>query len=160
MNDLQDIAKDIAEAVRDDGLTVGVAESVTAGKVATALAAADDASEWFGASIVAYGTEQKRRILGVTSEKVISHECAREMAEGALRATVADLVVSITGVGGPEEEEGQPPGTVIICAGVRDSLQVFDHSFEGSPEEVVEQATLTALRHLRDAAHAARAIVS
>jgi nicotinamide-nucleotide amidase len=155
MNDAHQVGRQIAHAVRERGLTVTAAESITAGKVATALAAAGDASEWFGASIVAYGTEQKRRILGVTSDAMISHQCAREMAEGALRVTGCDLVVSITGVGGPDDEEGRPPGTVIICAGTRDSLQLFDHTFAGSPEDVVAQATAQALRHLRDAALAA-----
>lgn len=74
------------------------------------------------------------------------------MAEGALRLTGADLVVSITGVGGPDPEEGKPPGTVIICAGSRDDLQVFDHAFDGEPEDVVRLATEQALRHLKDAA--------
>lgn len=152
MNDVHETTEAIATAAKARGFTIAAAESITAGKVAAALAAAGDASEWFGASIVAYGTEQKRRILGVTSDELISHACAREMAEGALRVTGADLVVSITGVGGPDDEEGKPPGTVIVCAGGRDGLQTFDHAFDGSPEEVVRQATEQALRHLRDAA--------
>ncbi len=152
MEELQDVGEQIAALARDHNITIAAAESVTAGKVATALAAAGDASEWFGASIVAYGTEQKRRILGVTSDTVISHQCALEMAEGALRIAGADLVVSITGVGGPDDEEGRPPGTVIICAGTLDDLECFDHAFDGPPEDVVAQATMQALRHLRDSA--------
>ena len=136
------------------------AESVTAGGVATALAAAGEASEWFSGSIVAYRTATKRELLGVESDAVISHRCAREMAEGALRLTGADLVVSVTGVGGPDSEEGEPPGTVIICAGQRDDLRVFDHSFTGPPEQVVRQATLQALRHLKDATLALNGVSS
>ncbi len=73
------------------------------------------------------------------------------MAEGALRLTGADLVVSITGVGGPDPEEDHPAGTVIVCAGSHDALQTFEHAFDGPPEEVVRLATLQALRHLCDA---------
>lgn len=156
MNDVLAIADDIAAAVDRRGLTVAAAESITAGKVATALAAAPEASVWFTASIVAYGTPAKRRILGVETEAVISHDCAREMAEGALRLTSADLVVSITGVGGPDAEEGRPAGTVIICAGGSDHLQLFDHAFDGTPEQVVHLATVHALQHLREAALATR----
>ena len=152
MNDALDIARDIAAAAHGSGHSIAAAESISAGKVATALAAAPDASEWFSASIVAYGTPMKREILGVKADAVISHECAREMAEGALRLTGADLVVAVTGVGGPDTEEGRPPGTVIICAGSRDGLQVFEHAFDGSPEDVVQLATVHALQHLRDAA--------
>jgi nicotinamide-nucleotide amidase len=154
MNDARVLAHDIAVAVRGRGHSIAAAESISAGKVATALAAAPDASEWFGASIVAYGTPMKREILGVKAGAVISHECAREMAEGALRLTGADLVVAVTGVGGPDPEEGRPPGTVIICAGTRDGLRVFDHAFDGPPEDVVQLATVQALLHLRDAARA------
>lgn len=152
MNDTHDIAHDIAAAVRGRGRTIAAAESVSAGQVATALAAAPGASEWFSASVVAYGTPMKRQILGVKTDTVISHMCAREMAEGALRLTSADLVVSVTGVGGPDAEEGRPPGTVIICAGSRNDLRIFDHAFDGSPEQVVQLATVHALQHLRDAA--------
>ena len=147
-----DITDEIAAAVHGNGLTVAAAESITAGQVATALAAAGDASEWFGASIVAYETAMKRKILGVHSASVISEDCARQMAEGALLLTGADLVVATTGVGGPDPEEGMPPGTVIICAGTRDDLRVFEHALPGSPEEVVDLATQRALEHLRDAA--------
>jgi nicotinamide-nucleotide amidase len=152
MDDLHELARDIAAAAVARGRTVAAAESLTAGSVATALAAAGDASEWFSGSIVAYRTATKRDVLGVQSGAVISHSCALEMAEGAQRLTGAELVVSITGVGGPDPEEGEPPGTVIICAGAVGRLQVFDHAFDGSPEEIVQQATAQALRHLRDAA--------
>ncbi len=158
MNDLHDLAEHIASIAMDRGRTVAAAESVTAGGVAKALAAAGDASEWFSGSIVAYRTATKREVLGVASEAIISHACAREMAQGALRLTGADLVVSITGVGGPDPEEGKPPGTVIICAGTRDGLRVFDHAFDGSPEDVVRLATMQALRHLGDAALVQKAV--
>jgi PncC family amidohydrolase len=152
MDEYHDITADIAAAARRHGLTVVAAESITAGEVATSLAAAGDASEWFGASVVAYETAMKRKILGVRSHTIISERCAREMAEGALALTGAELVVATTGVGGPDPEEGKPPGTVIICAGRRDDLRVFDHEFAGTPPDVVRQATEYALRHLRDAA--------
>ena len=105
------------------------------------------------ASIVAYGTAMKREILGVSADE---DHLARDAPARWLRAlcalTGADLVVSTTGVGGPDPEEGKPPGTVIICAGTADGLQTFDHAFDGTPEQVVQLATVQALRHLRDAA--------
>jgi PncC family amidohydrolase len=160
MQEAQRIAEDIAAAAQAGGHTVAAAESVTAGQVATALAAAAEASEWFSGSVVAYRTATKREVLGVESETIISHRCATEMARGALRLTSADLVVAITGVGGPDPEEGKRAGTVVICAGTRDDLQTFEHRFAGSPEEVVRSATVQALRHLSDAALALRGAVA
>jgi PncC family amidohydrolase len=151
MSEIEQLARDIA-AIQRDGGTVAAAESLTAGMVATALAAAPDASDWFSGSIVAYRTATKRRVLGVDAASIISHQCAREMAEGALASTGADLVVAITGVGGPDPEEGRPPGTVIICAGSGEDLRTFEHALDGPPEQIVELATAHALRHLKDAA--------
>lgn len=151
MTETQDAARAVAESVKPHGFTVAVAESVTAGHVAAALAAAPEASEWFSGSVVAYRTQTKRDVLGVTSQKIVSRDCARQMAEGVLRATGSDVAVATTGVGGPDPEEGRPAGTVIICAGSPDDLRVFEHEFAGSPEHIVHEATLQALRHLLDA---------
>jgi nicotinamide-nucleotide amidase len=148
----QDAARAVADAARGSGRTVVAAESVTAGSIATALAAAHDASDWFRGSVVAYQTDMKREVLGVTADDVITRECAVQMAEGALRLSGADLAVAVTGVGGPDPEAGHPAGTVIIAAGSRRGLTVFDHHIEGEPAEVVRQATLHALRHLSAAA--------
>lgn len=147
---MQELARRLAETTH--GRKVAAAESITAGRIATSLAAAPDASEWFWGSVVAYHTGMKRELLGVTSTTIISRDCARQMAQGLLDRTGAELVVATTGVGGPDPEEGRPPGTVVICAGTADGLHVFEHRFDGSPEEVVEQATVEALRHLAEAA--------
>jgi nicotinamide-nucleotide amidase len=152
MSETEDVGRSVAAAAHGRGHMVVAAESLTAGSVATALAAAGEASEWFYGSVVVYQTAAKGDLLGVTSERIISEDCATQMAEGALRASGADLVVAITGVGGPDPEEGEPPGTVIICVGSRKGLRVFNHEFQGSPEEVVELATLHALKHLLGAA--------
>jgi PncC family amidohydrolase len=150
MDELQEAGRRVAELLAGTGRTVVAADSVTAGAIATALAAAPDASEWFRGSIVAYHTAMKRQLLGVVVPSVITAECAREMAEGALSVTGADLAVAVTGVGGPDPEEGMPAGTVYISAGPGDALRVFEHRFEGEPADVVRQAALQALRHLAE----------
>ncbi|SDL16385.1 nicotinamide-nucleotide amidase/nicotinamide-nucleotide amidase [Cryobacterium psychrotolerans] len=151
-HELAGVAKSVAAAVQGRNHTVVAAESVTAGNIARTLAAAPETSGWFRGSIVAYQTMMKRQVLGVAAERIITAQCAQEMAEGALRLTGADLVVAVTGVGGPEPEEGQPAGTVYICAGDKDHLRSFVHQFEGDPETVVHLATLHALQHLMGAA--------
>ena len=56
----------------------------------------------------------KRRVLGVTAPKVVSRRAAEEMASGVRAALGADIAVAVTGVGGPDEQDGEPPGTVWI----------------------------------------------
>lgn len=143
-------AERLAESI--DGRTVVAAESVTAGAIGQALAAAPDASRWFAGSIVAYRTDAKRALLGVTSPLVVTSDCAEQMARGALAATGADVVVSTTGVGGPDPEEGQPAGTVFICVGTPGDFRVFETHLEGGPPEIVQAAALRALGHLADLA--------
>ena len=147
----QALAAAVATAAQSRGLTVAAAESVTAGGIATALATGESASEWFSGSVVAYRTDLKQRLLGVTSDRVITRECAIEMAAGARRVTGADVAVAVTGVGGPDPEEDQPPGTVFIAVAYGDDIHVHDHAFSGAPARIVEQSTIAALQHLAHA---------
>jgi nicotinamide-nucleotide amidase len=59
--------------------------------------------------------------------------------------------VSTTGVAGDEAEEGTPPGTVYIATSVDGRVTSSVHRFEGSPEQVCEQARRRALHDLIDA---------
>jgi nicotinamide-nucleotide amidase len=143
------LASAIAEVAHKHGHSVAAAESITAGNIAFALATGANASEWFTGSIVAYRTALKRQLLGVTAQHVITAECAIQMMKGVLAVTRADVGVATTGAGGPDEEEGQPPGTVFICVGTAVEHAVFEHHFTGEPAAVVSLATTAALRHLR-----------
>lgn len=71
-----------------------------------------------------------------------------QMAQGVARRTGADVVVSVTGVGGPDSEDGHAPGTVLICTSSDSGVRVHDYRFDAPPEEVVKLAALHALRHL------------
>jgi PncC family amidohydrolase len=152
-----ELAERVARTAQADGRTIACAESVTAGAVAQRLAEAPEASDWFSGSVVAYRTATKRDLLGVRAERIISAECASELAAGASRLFGADVAVGITGVGGPDPEEDRPAGTVFIA--VSDDggrAEVFEHRFDGEPHEVVAQATAHALRHLHDAVAAGK----
>jgi nicotinamide-nucleotide amidase len=92
--------------------TLAVAESVTGGLVTARLTAVPGASRVLRGGVVAYATEVKRAVLGVRAERVVSGPAAVEMATGARQALGADVGIAITGVAGPESQEGQPVGTV------------------------------------------------
>jgi PncC family amidohydrolase len=145
------LADQIARAVQVGRRTVACAESVTAGAIAQSLAAAPKASEWFSGSVVAYRTATKRELLNVRAERIISAECAAELATGAARLFGADIGVGITGVGGPDPEEDRPAGTVFIAVEHDGIVEAFEHGLAGEPHEVIGQATDHALRHLLDA---------
>jgi nicotinamide-nucleotide amidase len=67
------------------------------------------------------------------------------MVEGAGRELLVDAAVSTTGAGGPDAEEGHPPGTLYVGVLVRGRLACHKLRIEGDPGEVVESATEQAL---------------
>ncbi len=133
------------------GLTVAAAESLTGGAVSSALAAAPGASEWYHGGVVAYSPRVKQHVLGVTPGPLVCDRCADELAHGAARVLEADAAVSTTGVGGPDPEEGEDPGTVYVGVKVPSGASTHRLELEGDPSEVVERATEKALGLLLEA---------
>jgi nicotinamide-nucleotide amidase len=148
------LAREVSELARRHGLTVAVAESLTGGTVATALAAAEAASEWFRGSLVAYSSEVKHEVLGVPDGPVVSAEAAAAMACGVRRLLGADVAVAVTGAGGPGSQDGQDPGTVYV--GVHDGAdgRVQELDLDGNPQEIIVRATEGTLSELLDALRA------
>jgi nicotinamide-nucleotide amidase len=144
-------AEAIASLARRNRVRVGVAESLTCGKIAAQLGAAPNASEWLRGGVVAYASEVKFDVLGVTPGPVVTPECARQMASGAASVLGADAVVAVTGVGGPDPEEGHPPGTVYVATWVRGTQTCERFQLNGSPEAVLESTVPKALEALRAA---------
>lgn len=104
----------VHRALAAGGWTLAVAESLTGGMVASRLVALPGASRHLKGGVVAYQVEVKQRVLGVPPGPVVSAPAVRAMAEGVRRLCGADVGLSLSGVAGPEEEEGQPVGTVFV----------------------------------------------
>lgn len=136
--------------LRERGLTMAVAESLTGGLVSARLCGVPGASDVFRGAVVSYAGEVKRSVLGVKATRVVSQDCAREMAEGARRVLGADIGLALTGVAGPEEMEGQPVGTVVIgIAAEGGALEVTSVQFPGDREQIRQFATISSLNMLR-----------
>lgn len=108
------------ELLKARGLTFAAAESCTGGLIAKRITDVPGASLVFMGGVVSYTDTVKHRVLGVPAEMLeeygaVSAPVARAMAEGARKATTADLAVSVTGVAGPDRDErGNAVGTVFI----------------------------------------------
>lgn len=147
-----ELVENIARTAGARGLKVAAAESLTSGRVMHSLGAGPDASAWLAGGVVAYDEEVKFGLLGVTRGPVITAQCARELAIGVRRLLEVDIAVGITGCGGPDPEEGQPPGTVYIAVASDDGLRESHHTFEeDEPDAVLDKATRAALELLDDA---------
>ncbi len=143
-----DHAAGVARAARARGVTVAAAESLTGGMIATELAAAEGASAWFRGAVVAYATDIKRKLLGVSAADVVSAESAEQMAAGVRVLLDADIVVAVTGAGGPGPQDGRAPGTVFVAVGGDDGIEVTEHRFDGPPPAICSATTEAALRAL------------
>lgn len=112
---------EILALARARGVRIATAESCTGGMVAAALTEVAGSSDVFERGFVTYSNAAKTELLGVRAETLAAHgavseEVAREMAEGALARSHADLAVSITGIAGPGGSEHKPEGRV--CFGL------------------------------------------
>ena len=140
----------VARALVAGGLTVGLAESLTGGLAASRLVNVPGATTWFRGSVVSYASEVKFDVLGVPEGPVVSEEAARAMAEGARRVLGADVGLSITGVAGPADQDGRPPGTVFVGLARPDrASQAFEFNVPGDRARVRQYATIAALDLLR-----------
>ncbi|MDQ2677574.1 MAG: CinA family protein [Actinomycetota bacterium] len=131
---------DFGSALDRAGHTFAVAESLTGGSLSVRFAAAADSSSWYRGGVVAYSRAVKHRLLGVPMGPVVSETAAAAMAEGVCRVLDADVSLSVTGAGGPDPQDAQPPGTVWMA--VHDRTTRATHTrqvrFDGDPEQVVE----------------------
>ena len=114
-------AKDIVTLYRAKGLRIATAESCTGGMLAAAITDIAGSSDVFDRGFVTYSNAAKSDMLGVSARTLATHGAvsepvAREMAEGALAASAADVALSITGIAGPGGSDFKPEGRV--CFGL------------------------------------------
>jgi nicotinamide-nucleotide amidase len=144
----------VIRRLRERGLRLACAESLTGGGVGERLTIPAGASEVFVGSAVVYTPEAKSRVLGVSSATlegpgVVSEACAREMAEGARRLYSADVALSLTGAAGPEAHGGARPGTVWLGLDAEDRQHALGFVSPGERDQVrrwAEQAGLDVVR--------------
>lgn len=145
-------------------LTIVTAESCTAGLIAGSLADLPGCGKWFKSGYVTYSPEAKQRILGVNKKTIeqfnlTSEEVAREMVQGALGISEANVAVATTGVAGPDSGEGGiPAGTVCFGWAFRlgNGIKLYSETrhFDGERNAVRQAAADYAITRI-PALHAA-----
>lgn len=127
--DPEDLAAGVLDRARRAGLRIATAESCTGGLISAALTAIPGSSDVVERGFVTYSNAAKREMLGVRAETLdahgaVSEAVAREMAEGALRHSAADIAVSVTGIAGPGGSEFKPEGRVCFGLATRGGCHV------------------------------------
>jgi nicotinamide-nucleotide amidase len=139
----------ILRALEERGWSLGTAESMTGGLVAASLTSVAGSSRHFKGGLVAYDSELKRKLLGVTDiDHVVDLETALEMAQGGRTLLDADVVVAVTGSAGPEPME-RPAGTVIVAVATPEDVRARELRMPGDRERVRTYGTTSALHLTR-----------
>ena len=137
--------------LEDRGWTLGIAESMTGGLVASRVVDVPGSSGWFRGGVIAYDSQVKYDVLGVPDGlPVITAECAAAMAEGVRKVVGSDVGLSVTGVAGPAEQEGQPVGTVWFGLALPDRPTESVHvRLPGQRDQIRQFATISLMDLLR-----------
>jgi nicotinamide-nucleotide amidase len=135
--------------LRERGLSLGLAESVTGGLVAGRITGVPGASDVFHGSIVSYASAVKFDLLGVPEGPVVSEAAAAAMAVGARRVLGADVALALTGVAGPAEQDGMPVGTLCVGIAIGDAVITRTLSLPGQRDQMRQMSVISSLDLLR-----------
>ncbi len=146
----------VVDMLRDQQITLALAESCTGGEIAARIVNVPGASQVFTHGFVTYSNRAKRKCLGVKKatlklEGAVSAKCAKEMAKGGCNAAEADICLSITGLAGPDGGTKETPvGTVFMGCCYNGKVVTREFHFTGNRTKIRQQATAHALAFLRE----------
>ncbi len=129
-DDERSLEETVVHALTEKGLKLSLAESCTGGRISSRITDVSGSSAVLTHGYVTYANEAKVEMIGVSEKTLetygaVSEEVAREMAEGALKESGADITVSVTGIAGPSGgSDEKPVGTVWIGISIRKDGQV------------------------------------
>jgi nicotinamide-nucleotide amidase len=142
------------------GKTVSTAESCTGGWIAKSLTDISGSSGCFGYGVVSYSNGAKEALLGVKpatleAHGAVSEPAVREMADGALSLSGADIAAAVSGVAGPDGgTEEKPVGTVWFAWAVRNGdrheIDAEKRLLRGDRNQVRAQTVVVALQGIRE----------
>ena len=128
--DISSLEELIRDLLKEQGLTLGCAESCTGGLIAKRMTDLSGASQVFKGGVVSYTNEVKANVLGVPQEMLdqygaVSAPVAQAMAEGARKVLNCDIAIATTGVAGPDKDDrGNEVGTMFVAIATKDGSYV------------------------------------
>ena len=146
----------IADLLIANNLTISTVESCSGGLLAGRLINVPGISETFKTGFVTYSNKAKRKFAGVRKSSLekygaVSKQVAQEMAEGMHDVSKADVVISTTGIAGPDGgTDEKPVGLVYMCCYVCGRVTVKEYHFHGNRAKIRETAVANALILLRE----------
>lgn len=150
---LIDQSKKLLQIAEEKKIKIACAESCTGGLLSALLTEIPGSSKVFERGFIVYSNLAKIEMLGVKKETLekfgaVSEEVAREMAQGVLKNSAADIAIAITGIAGPDGGSAKKPVGLVYIA-VNDQVRKFN--FSGNRSEVRKSAVNAALQMLESA---------
>lgn len=146
----------IADLLIANDLSLATVESCTGGLLAGRIINVPGVSETYKCGYVTYSNKAKRKCVGVKKSSLekygaVSKQVATEMVEGAHAESKADVVISTTGIAGPDGgTDEKPVGLVYIGCYVCGKTTVKEYHFNGNRAKIRESTVASALTLLRE----------
>jgi nicotinamide-nucleotide amidase len=141
------LPKKVVKKLQKLDKSLSVAESITAGGIASLITQVPGSSNIFLGGIIAYSDDSKVSELAISKSDIkkftsVSEQVAIAMASNVRARFKTDFAISTTGVAGPGKAYGQKAGTVWI--GISSQKQTFAVSLLLSGDrEMIRHATIT-----------------
>lgn len=153
--ELLELSAQAGQLLKQKGWMLASAESCTGGWVGQLITAIPGSSHWYDRGFITYTNLAKQEMLGVSEATLethgaVSEETVKEMAQGALERSRAQITVSLSGIAGPGGGTPKKPvGTVCIGWATRDGKVLSTTCrLGGDREEIRSRAVAAALRGL------------
>lgn len=151
--DFLKVINEISGRLTAEKLRVSIAESCTGGFISNAITDMPGASKFYDAAIVCYSIGSKATVLDISGDRLqkfgsVSEETAVEMAESVRRIARTPISLSVTGVIGPEAEEGKEAGLIYMAVCYKDNVESRGIKLIGDSAKIKREASLEALKFL------------
>lgn len=149
------LAETVLNEARTKGLRIATAESCTGGLICGLLTEISGSSDVVERGFVTYSNEAKADLLGIPLSLIqengaVSAVVARAMAEGAIRRSIAQIAVAVTGIAGPTGGTPDKPVGLVHMASAREGCPTLheEHRFGAIGRTQVRLKTVEAALEL------------
>lgn len=135
------------QLLKDQNLTIAVAESCTGGLISQRLTSLPGSSKFFMGGVTAYSNKSKEILLDISSEILqaygaVSSQVAEAMAQNIQKIHNTNIGVGITGIAGPTSDNTQKPiGLVYVSICIEDSIYTHEFNFGSQKRDSITWQT-------------------
>jgi nicotinamide-nucleotide amidase len=145
----------VVNLLKEKGLSIAFAESLTSGTLSKAIASIPGASSVLKGGVVAYQNSIKVDVLGVSAKNIdqftaVSEEVVKEMVVGVQKMMHSDIAVATSGIAGPDGgTEEIPVGSVWLAIYFKGEILTQKFNLGEGRDAIVLRTLRTVLNWLR-----------